>query len=125
MGNNKQIRTVAHTEVHQFSGPIPNQESLAKYDQIVPGSAQTIINMAVKEQEHRHQMERNSLNKSSRLAMVSTILGFSCVLLLIGLVVYSIIAGAYGTALAAVISAIAAVAGIFGVGRVLRRKEEK
>ena len=107
-----------HRELQQWQGPLPPPESLAKYDEYIPGSAQTIIDMAVKEQEHRHIMEERALNKSSRLAMTSTILGFVCVILLVGLVIYSIIAGAYNTALAAIISAIATVAGIF----VLRRR---
>ena len=120
MSNKKNaIRTsVTQTEMQHWHGPLPPPNSLEKYDEIVPGSAQTIINMAVKEQEHRHIMEEKTLEKSSKLAMTSTICGFICVILLICLVVYSIIAGAYNTALAAVISAIATIAGIF----VLRRR---
>lgn len=110
--------TVAHREVTQWQGPLPPPESLKRYDEIAPGTANTIIEMAVKEQEHRHLMEKETLNKSSKLAMTSTICGFFSVILLIGLVIYSIIAGAYNTALAAVISAIATIAGIF----VLRRR---
>ena len=115
--------TIAHKEVTQWQGPLPPPESLKRYDDISPGTAQTIIEMAVKEQEHRHLMEKETLKRSSRLAMTSTICGFICVILLIGLVIYSIIAGAYNTALAAVISAIATIAGIFVLRR--RFKENK
>ena len=112
------IRTIAQTEMQHWQGPLPPPESLKRYDDIAPGTAQTIIDMAVKEQEHRHFMEKETLYKQSKLAMTSTIFGFICVILLIGLVIYSIIAGAYNTALAAVISAIATIAGIF----VLRKR---
>ena len=36
------------SEEHHFSGPLPRPEDLAKYDQIVPGAAARIIQMAEK-----------------------------------------------------------------------------
>lgn len=51
--------------VHQqsaFSGPIPPPEALAQYDQIVPGSADRIIQMAENETKHRHSLENTALN---------------------------------------------------------------
>ena len=113
------------TQVQQWAGPLPAPESLKKYNEAVPNAAERIIAMAEKEMEHRHKMEYHTLNKQSNIAMVSTILGFTCVLVLVGLVVYAIYAGAYGAALATVITAIATVAGIFGIGKLLRNKESQ
>ena len=42
----------------QFSGPIPPPSVLRGYEEVCPGAAQDIINMAKKEQDHRHDRER-------------------------------------------------------------------
>ena len=107
----------------QWSGPMPDPASLERYDHVVPGSAERILVMAEKEQQHRHDLEKATARRRSRLAMTSTVFAFLCVLSLIGLVVYAIYAGSYGTALATVITAIAAVAGVFGLGKLLRAKQ--
>jgi uncharacterized membrane protein len=123
MNQDKHV-SVTHTELQQWSGPLPAPDSLAKYNSVVPDAAERIIRMAEKEQQHRHEMESKTATRESRLAMTSTILAFLCVILMIALVVYAIYAGSYGTALAAVISAIATVAGIFGLGKLFRAKEK-
>lgn len=42
----------------KFEGPIPHPKILQQYEKVYPGSAKTIIDMAVKEQEHRHEMDK-------------------------------------------------------------------
>lgn len=34
---------------HQYSGPLPKPEDLAKYEQVIPGAAERIIKMAERE----------------------------------------------------------------------------
>ena len=121
MKDNKQLRAEI-TQVQQWAGPLPAPESLIKYNEAVPNAAERIVAMAENEMKHRHSMEREELKKRSNLAMISTILGFTCVLVLVGLVAYAIHAGAYNAALATVITAIATVAGVFGLGKLLRSK---
>ena len=40
-----------------FSGPLPPAEELQRYEQACSGAAQTIIDMATKEQDHRHSCD--------------------------------------------------------------------
>lgn len=110
------------TKVEQWAGPLPAPESLIKYNEAVPNAAERIVAMAENEMKHRHYMDREELRKRSILAIISTILGFTCVLVLVALVAYAIHAGAYNAALATVITAIATVAGVFGLGKLLRSK---
>ena len=42
------------------AGPIPAASELAKYETILPGSADRIITMAEKQSEHRHAIEKMS-----------------------------------------------------------------
>lgn len=45
--------------MHQ--GPLPDPDTLNRYEQMMPGSAERIFRIAEKEQEHRHTLERMSL----------------------------------------------------------------
>jgi hypothetical protein len=40
-----------------YSGPLPHPDHLAQYEAVVPNSARTILDMAVREQAHRHRMQ--------------------------------------------------------------------
>lgn len=42
----------------QFSGPIAHPRHLREYELIIPGSAERIIRMAEKQQDHNMEMER-------------------------------------------------------------------
>jgi len=44
-----------------FSGPLPAPVILKEYDTIVPGLASRIVEMAEKEQAHRHQYENQTI----------------------------------------------------------------
>ena len=51
------LQTIQQTCVEGRSGPLPPPEDYAKYDTVCPGSANRILTMAEKEQEHRHRCE--------------------------------------------------------------------
>jgi uncharacterized membrane protein len=48
-------RVVAISE--SFSGPMPHPKHLRAYEEIAPGSANTMLKMAEREQVHRHKMQ--------------------------------------------------------------------
>ena len=48
-------KVVAAAEM--FSGPLPHPQHLQAYEAIAPGIAKQIIDMAAKEQRHRHKMQ--------------------------------------------------------------------
>lgn len=45
--------------VESFSGPIPHPDTLNKYN---PATADRIVTMAEKEQDHRHEIEKTGIN---------------------------------------------------------------
>lgn len=56
-----------------FQGPLPHPNDLAAYNEIVPGSAKTIINMALSQSEHRQNLEKSVINsdiKNSKLGLI-------------------------------------------------------
>lgn len=46
-----------HTIVEYQEGPLPSPEQLAKYEAIIPGSANRIITMAEEQSSHRQSLE--------------------------------------------------------------------
>lgn len=55
-------KTLIQMKMERFSGPIPHPDILEKYNKIEPDSANRIITMAEKQQNHRHGIEERALN---------------------------------------------------------------
>lgn len=68
---------VIQVQQTQISGPIPAPEIIAGYERILPGSADRIIKMAEKEQEHRHGMERTNTKMTAAIIILGQFLGFT------------------------------------------------
>lgn len=60
------VMAIVHTERSVFSGPLPHPDLLKGYEEAQPGSANIIINMATKEQDHRHHMDDEMLKQRCR-----------------------------------------------------------
>ena len=60
------VMAIVHTERSVFSGPLPHPDLLKGYEEAQPGAANIIINMATKEQDHRHKMEDDMLKQRCR-----------------------------------------------------------
>ena len=80
--------------------------------------------MAEKEMRHRQEIERRETKGRISLAYVSTALSFISVLVLAGLIWYSLYIGRFGAAIGVAIGAIASVAGIFVYAKASRNKKE-
>lgn len=81
----QQTRTVT-----SYSGPVPDVESIERYTKIDPGFAQFFMNQAIKEQDHRHHCDRETIEEVSRARRGENqvkIFGQSCAVLVIGMVV--------------------------------------
>lgn len=64
-------------EIHsEFSGPLPHPDILARYEDILPGAATRIFEMAEQQAFHRRDMEKKSLNLTGRDALLGIVLGF-------------------------------------------------
>jgi len=56
---------VRRVYIRKYSGPLPHPEVLEGYENVVPGSAQQIINNMIKESEHRRKMEEKALDNAA------------------------------------------------------------
>ncbi len=125
MKPSKQNRAEISVSQHKmYSGPVPDPDSLAKYEQISPGFADRILKMAEKEQEERIVTQRQvieaekefnfrELNNFKRGQIFALIAVFLIVLMCI----YAFNLGYGKEARDIAIAVIASVAGIFITGR--------
>ena len=70
--------------IHLHRGPLPAPELLGGYDEILPGAAREIMDMALREQRHRHAIER----AESRYPFVGMAAGFVAFLLCMAGAIY-------------------------------------
>ncbi|MBI3903041.1 MAG: DUF2335 domain-containing protein [Nitrosomonadales bacterium] len=56
------INIAAGTQTQVYQGPIPPPEVLRGFDQLVPGTAERLINLAENESTHRRQMEKQAMD---------------------------------------------------------------
>jgi|SRR5690625_2586508 len=70
----KKVNSVIKAEA--FSGPLPHPSHLEKYAEIYDKSPEIIFDMAEKQQNHRHYMEKTEMNKILNMEKLGIILGF-------------------------------------------------
>ncbi|MGL4672176.1 MAG: DUF2335 domain-containing protein [Cetobacterium sp.] len=86
--NGQEVKLV-HQEAYQ--GPLPHPDLLVKYEEIIPGSAERILSMAEKEQQHRHQLENEVIKKEIAQKGRGLNFGFTLALLIIVVGAYLLI----------------------------------
>ncbi len=76
--NNKDSKqsTLLVERREMFSGPLPHPEILERYNSIVPGSAQKIIQMAENQSAHRIDIEKKVIGSDIRNSHRGQIFGF-------------------------------------------------
>lgn len=115
----------AAVEISRFSGPLPHPEDLAKYEQVLPGSADRIISMAEQQAEHRRTLEKTVI--LSNVTLQQWGLGCAFVLAMTAITggIWLSSKGMSGTGLTAIISALVALVGVFVYGKSEQKRELK
>lgn len=74
-----------------YSGPLPAPETLAAYEQILPGAADRVIAMAERQSAHRQQLETMQVESASKIWLRGQVFGFILLGSLFGLGFYLIL----------------------------------
>ena len=99
------------------SGPLPDSEEMARYEEIVPGAAERLIAMTEKEQNFSHSQTA----KLTNLKVIGLISGTTMGLSAIGLAFYMVHEGS--GSIEQVVYSIVAVIGVAITGRVIIRRK--
>lgn len=96
-----------------FSGPLPDPDSFAKYESILPGSAERILKMAEKEQSARHELNFYQAKKESRDS-------FAGIIVAAGLGIAGLVAGVLAAVLVPGVAgaSVGAIFGVSGIGSI-------
>lgn len=71
-----EVKQVVAQVISEYSGPIPPPNIIKKYEEILPGSADRILNMAEQQSMHRREMDKKLLNAQSRDSLFGIIFAF-------------------------------------------------
>jgi uncharacterized membrane protein len=115
--------TAAISAVYRFSGPLPPPEELAKYEQILPGSANRIISMAEEQSSHRRDLEKTVIGANVRTQTWGLVSAFIIAMTAIGGGIWLSAKGMSGAGLTSIITALAALVGVFVFGKSQQNKE--
>ena len=96
----------------QFSGPIPPPDTLAQYENIVPGIAERIMTMAENEAASRIRNDDKMIDNIVRSSFLGVFFAFASVVLLAALAYFAII-NDHPAVATGVVVAMASVAGMF------------
>ena len=114
---------IAIESKQSFSGPLPHPQILDQYDKIVPGSAEKIISLWEGQVRHRQELEKHAIKSDIRQSYYGATLGFIIAMSAIGAGTFLTYIGRPTEGIAAIISALASLVGVYGWGSYQRRKE--
>ncbi len=120
-----QPRNVSLTHTQVYQGQLPPPDMLQHFNDIDPSFANRIVSMAEQEQKHRHLTETRVTRGITKMSLLGIIFAFLSVLIMSGLVFYSLWLGFSQTASAIAVGAIAAVASVFIFFKRRIRQEQK
>ncbi|MDW1979894.1 DUF2335 domain-containing protein [Vibrio sp. Vb0304] len=110
------------TQTH-FSGPLPPPDIMKGYEDICPGAARDILDMAKNDAEHIRQMQKGALRGNTIETVLGIISGLIISLSAIGAITYAAVSGQPVTA--GVVGSVAVLAGVFMRKKVTRPKVSK
>lgn len=111
------------SQQYSFSGPLPPPEILAKYNEALPGLGERIISMAEQQAKHRQNIEKTVIDSNAFVQKVGPFLGFVVAMTAVVGGIILILKGKDGYGLAAIIAALASLAGVFIYGKRQQRKD--
>ena len=121
------MTSAAHIEMHAFHrGPLPTPEDFARYDQILPGTAERILSLVESTVEHQRRMDVRNLDLVERLAerFLSAALAIGLAVVAAALTVAILLVISGEALLGAGIAVADIVAAAIGLTRMMRRRPD-
>ena len=117
-------RALTIIQQESYEGPIPHPRIIREYERILPGSADRILSMAEKQQEHRMALETKAIggqvDQSKRGQLFGFILVFVCVAVAVFFAVYF---GMTAFAVTFLCVTMVSVVGLFVTGKMTVQKD--
>jgi uncharacterized membrane protein len=111
------------TSQTQFIGPIPPPEVLTKYNEALPNAAERIVAMAESQLRHRQNLETRVIESNCKAQQRGPVYGLIVCLAAIGGGVYLIHSGQQASGLAAIITPLVGIVGVFIYGKISQQRQ--
>lgn len=95
------------------SGPLPAPETLREYDELVPGTAQKIVDAFSKQVDHRIEVEKKVVSHGMWIEKAGQMFAFILALATLSGSFWLIVSGFSAAGVAGIITAVASLIGIF------------
>jgi uncharacterized membrane protein len=122
LGNQVRAQLIQASQT-QFIGPIPPPEILSKYNEALPNAAERIVAMAESQLRHRQDLEKTIVDSNCKAQQRGPIYGLIVCLAAIGGGVYLIHSGQQASGLAAIITPLAGIVGVFIYGKISQQRQ--
>ena len=109
--------------IEHFEGPLPHPSLLQAYEEIVPGAAVRILALLESQVAHRHEMERTVIRGNVSAQRWGQIGAFVVSMTTVGGGIWLSAHGQSTTGLAAIVTALVGLAGVFIAGKHYQTKE--
>lgn len=120
------LRSFSYSLIQErsHSGPLPDAESLIKYNSVIPDGADRIMRMAEKQQNHRFEMERTFVNSQTRQGKRGQIFGL--IIGLVGIGSGTFLAANGATTVGGIIAGatVVSLVSVFVIGKRIQKTEE-
>ena len=127
----RDVSTAVMQVTKMHSGPLPDPETLAGYERVAPGSAERIILMAEKQQDHRHNNENKQLslhetmiNGDCSMKKRGQWFGLFSVLIVSMFSFYLAFLGHISASVTVITVVLIGLTSVFVMGRIARQKEK-
>lgn len=108
---------IQRTIERAYVGPLPPASELRAYDEALPGLAERIVGHFEREQAHRHKMDNRILDREYGLKSAGQWIGLFALVLMLSIIAYMVSEGFAIQATTLGVGTLAAVVGIFVLGR--------
>lgn len=122
----QQLQIAATTTTTMFhQGPLPDAETLARYNFICPGAADRIIQMAERQSDHRQELEKIAVKNGAKNSTLGIAAGWSIGVLGLLCGAWLLSVGKSTEGFGAIILDIGSLVGVFIYGKRSSRKERE
>ena len=117
-----QSLSVTMIQSRMHSGPLPDPDTLIKYDSVIPEGADRVMKMAEKQQEHRMKIESKVINSQSSQSKLGQIFGL--IIGIVGIASGTYLASIGATYVGGIIAGgtVVSLVSVFVIGKRIQRK---
>lgn len=120
-----QGRPVVTAVSQQYAGPFPHEQMLQSYENTLPGAADRLLRYTEKNQEHRHEVEKQYLKAEHQRHLLGQVMAFVVVMVVLAIGAYLVANDKKTEGFVLILVEVVGLAGLFMYNEHQKRKFDK